>query len=269
MPSTDQYEAELLGVARDGIRRVALWTWVVLRRRTPRGASPHRHTSPDGPVSSTRTGVAGTSRPRTRYPCARARTAMSATCRRRSVPGRRVPRASATSLPCAQVSMIRLVIADRSDIGGPYQGSRVDGSHARAAASNARAASCHHVNVAGPPSGTAAFAASTKPSRSVIASRSASNSAGRRDRAGERRVEPAEVGDLVAHGPGLGAGGQRPGRRREPAHQRHHRRALVVEVGQQVLDRRPAHASSPNRPATTSFMISVVPPPMLRIRASR
>ena len=74
--------------------------------------------------------------------------------------------------------MIRLVIADRSDIGGPYQGSRVDGSHARAAASNARAASCHHVNVAGPPSGTAAFAASTKPSRSVIASRSASNSAG-------------------------------------------------------------------------------------------
>ena len=165
--------------------------------------------------------------------------------------------------------MIRLVIADRSDIGGPYQGSRVDGSHARAAASNARAASCHHASAAGPASGTAAFAASTNALEVGDRVALGLELRGRRDRAGERRVEPAEVGDLVAHGPGLGAGGQRPRRRREPAHQRHHRRALVVEVGEQVLDRGPAHASSPNRPATTSFMISVVPPPMPRIRASR
>ena len=165
--------------------------------------------------------------------------------------------------------MIRLVIADRSDIGGPYQGSRVDGSHARAAASNARAASCHHVE-----RGRAALG--HRGVRGVDEALEVGDRVAlglelrrRRDRAGERRVEPAEVGDLVAHGPGLGARGQRPGRRREPAHQRHHRRALVVEVGQQVLDRRPAHASSPNRPATTSFMISVVPPPMPRIRASR
>lgn len=57
--------------------------------------------------------------------------------RSRAVGSRRTPRASATSWPCAQVSISRAVAIDGTLIGGPYQGTRVPGAAARRAASSA------------------------------------------------------------------------------------------------------------------------------------
>ena len=48
-----------------------------------------------------------------------------------AVTGCSAPSASKTSWPCAHVSMIRAVSDDARLIGGPYQGTRVDGSSAR------------------------------------------------------------------------------------------------------------------------------------------
>ncbi len=49
---------------------------------------------------------------------------MWATCRTRAVGRRGTPSASATSSPCAQVSISRAVTSEATDIGGPYQGIR-------------------------------------------------------------------------------------------------------------------------------------------------
>ncbi len=77
---------------------------------------------------------------------------MRATCRSRAVGSRSTPSASATSWPCAQVSISRPVAIEATLIGGPYQGRRT-------------------------PSGCSA---STRPTRSRPARQRASSSAGGR-----------------------------------------------------------------------------------------
>jgi hypothetical protein len=58
-------------------------------------------------------------------------------CRRRSVGARVTPSASATSSPCAQVSISRAVTADATLMSGPYHGTRADGSSSANTSSSA------------------------------------------------------------------------------------------------------------------------------------
>ena len=125
--------------------------WVTSRQKSRAGpltrcaasSGPHVHALAVGPGRARRgTRRRAASRPWARKAKSRARTPMWATWRSRAVGWRATPRASATSWPCAHVSISRAVAIDGGAIGGPNHGMR-PGRHAeqrgRAAARGRRA----------------------------------------------------------------------------------------------------------------------------------
>ena len=103
------------------------------------GASsgPHDHRLPSGAVRSTRNGSAGGVRPCTVKAKSRVRTPRWAIDFNRAEGGTCTPNASATSRPCAQVSMSRAVAIDGALIGGPNHSSLRPSGTVRNAACNA------------------------------------------------------------------------------------------------------------------------------------
>ncbi len=166
------------------------WARCVTRRQKSRpgpvtrwaaSSGPYVHSSPDsGAVSSTRNSASGALSPRTAKAKSRVRTPMRAMCRSRSVGVRRTPSASATSWPCAQVSMRRAVAMEGTAIGGPYQGSRVPwGASARACHSRSRPVRQRSSSSAGGSAAPSSAPSSTKVSGAAAAlSTSAANASG-------------------------------------------------------------------------------------------
>nr|WP_233153448.1 hypothetical protein [Kineosporia sp. R_H_3] len=136
--------------------------------RCAASGGPNSQVAPSGAVSSTRIPSTGAGRPCTAKEKPVVRTASRATCRSRAVGTRVTPSASATSWPCAQVSMRRAVAIEVAAIGGPNQGSRVPSGTARSAVSSAARPVRHRASRSVP--GAAAPAS---------ASRSTTSSAGR------------------------------------------------------------------------------------------
>ena len=82
----------------------------------------HAQVEPSGAASSIRNGSAGAMRSLTPKAKSRARIPMLATFHSRAVAGRSMPRVSATSWPCAQVSISRPLAIESGPIGGPNHG---------------------------------------------------------------------------------------------------------------------------------------------------
>lgn len=126
--------------------RSARWARWVTRRQKSRAvpvtrsvasSGPYVHNSSDGLRSSTRNSSNGVASPCTPKAKSRVRTPRRTMCRSRSVGAGASPSASATSRPCAQVSMSRAVAMEAADMGGPYQGNRAPAGAFRRASDSA------------------------------------------------------------------------------------------------------------------------------------
>ena len=154
------------------------------------------------------------------------------TCRNAPVTGCAMPSASYTSWPCAHVSMIRAVSDDATLIGGPYHGTRADGSSARNVATIAARDDRNHASTSPP-----AIARDAAAIRPVMPSGSVERDlelaaervgVGRRERG--LLVEVREVGDLLLDPPSRCRRGGGPARVVE----RHEHQEQRVGLGPQI-----------------------------------
>ena len=132
---------------------------------------------------------------------------------------RATPSASATSSPCAQVSISRAVTSDEADIGGPYQGIRSpSGSSSTSCSRSARPCRQRSSSSAGG-SRAPAWAPRRRGRLGGRLAQRAGELVRRADRQQRLVVGPGQVRDLVRDGPALGRRWRRPagrarGRRR-------------------------------------------------------